>query len=178
MKKKQIKEIKVDVDKCTGCRSCEMFCSAFHSVPRYSRFNPARSRIRVFVDEIEDVYVPVFGGNYTRTECSMRDHYNINGKEYSECTFCRASCPSRDWFKEPDSRLPLKCDVCESTPPLPEPMCVQACKFGALTYDEGEEEVNEESAPQDEIDAGLEALTNRYGLQKVIDTIARMSDKW
>ena len=175
--KKKIKEINVNVDKCTGCRSCEMACSAFHAVPRYSILNPARSRIRVFVDEIKDVYVPVFGGNYTRSECSGRDQYNISGKQYSECALCRASCPSRDWFKEPDSGLPLKCDMCEATPPLPEPMCVQACKFGALTYEEREEETAEDRALQDEIDIGLEALTNKYGLQKVIDTVARMSDK-
>ena len=177
MKKKTIKEISVNIDNCTGCRSCELACSAFHAVPRYSSLNPARSRIRVFVDEIKDVYVPVFGGNYTRAECSGRDQYNIDGKEYSECAFCRASCPSRDWFKEPDSGLPLKCDMCETMPPLPEPMCVQACKFGALNYEEREDEVIEERAPQDEIDTGLEALANKYGLQKVIDTAARMSGK-
>jgi benzoyl-CoA reductase subunit BamC len=46
-----------------------------------------------------------------------RDKYTIDGKEYDECAFCRASCPSRDFFKEPDSGLPLKCDMCESDPP-------------------------------------------------------------
>ncbi len=43
-----------------------------------------------------------------------RDKYMIDGKEYDECGFCRASCPSRDAFKEPDSGLPLKCDMCEA----------------------------------------------------------------
>ena len=172
-----IKTIKVNADKCTGCRACEVACAAYHAEPKYSIVNPARSRIRICVDEIKDVYVPVFGGNYARAECSGRNHYNINGKEYSECAFCRASCPSRSWFKEPDSRLPLKCDMCEATPPLPQPMCVQACKFGALTYEEREEEIAVDSSPQDEIDTGLEALTNRYGLQKVIETLARMSGK-
>ena len=42
-----------------------------------------------------------------------RDKYIIDGKEYDECGFCRAACPSRDLFKEPDSGLPLKCDMCE-----------------------------------------------------------------
>ena len=42
-----------------------------------------------------------------------RDKYIIDGKEYEECDFCRAVCPSRDLFKEPDSGLPLKCDMCE-----------------------------------------------------------------
>ena len=58
VKKKLIKEIKVDIDKCTGCRSCEAACSAFHAVPKYSSINPARARIRVVIDEINDVYVP------------------------------------------------------------------------------------------------------------------------
>ncbi|MBW2368184.1 MAG: 4Fe-4S binding protein, partial [Deltaproteobacteria bacterium] len=56
-KKKLIKEIKVDVDKCTGCRSCEMACSAFHAVPKYSSINPARTRIHVVMDELKDVFV-------------------------------------------------------------------------------------------------------------------------
>ncbi len=173
-KKNIIKNIIVDVDKCTGCRSCEMACSAFHSVPRYSSLNPARSRIRVFVDEIKDVYIPIRGGNYTQAECNGRNQYKINAKEYSECTFCRASCPSRDWFKEPDSSLPLKCDMCEDTPQLPEPMCVQVCKFGALTYSERAEELENEELVSEEMEVGLEALADKYGLQKTIDTVTRL----
>ena len=48
---KIVKEIKVDIDKCTGCRACEMACSAFHAKPKYSSINPARARIRVVIDE-------------------------------------------------------------------------------------------------------------------------------
>ena len=173
--KKTIKEINVDIDKCTGCRSCEMACSAFHAQPRYSRLNPARSRIRVFVDEVNDVYIPVRGSNYTQAECNGRNCYKIDDKEYAECVFCAACCPSREWFKEPDSGLPLACDMCEDTPPLTEPMCVQACKFGALTYAVREEEGAEEKVRQAEIEIGLEALTDRYGLQKVMDAVARFS---
>ena len=43
--KKKIKEIKVDLSKCNGCRACEKACAAFHAIPKYSSFNPARSRI-------------------------------------------------------------------------------------------------------------------------------------
>lgn len=173
MKKKIIKDIKVDIDKCTGCRSCEMACSAFHSVPKYSSLNPSRARIRVFVDELQDAYVPVRAGEYTNAECSGRNRYIINGKEYSECTFCPAACPSRDWFKEPDSGLPLKCDMCEEVPPLEEPMCVQACKFDALIYEEREEEVEVEEAQPGEIDSGIEALIKKYGAKSVKDAISR-----
>ncbi len=45
-KKKIVKTIKVDVDKCNGCRACEVACSALHAAPPYSSNNPARSRIR------------------------------------------------------------------------------------------------------------------------------------
>ncbi|MBU0742341.1 (4Fe-4S)-binding protein [bacterium] len=177
-KKKTIKKIKIDVSKCNGCRGCEVICSAFHSSPRFSSNNPARSRIRVICDPLSDIYVPVYAGEYTAAECAGRDQYTIDGKEYEECTFCRASCPSRDIFKEPDSGLPLKCDMCESDPSLAEPMCVQWCLSGALTFEvrEVEAEEEEEEAPG-EIDAGLEALANKHGWSKVIDAVDRMSNR-
>ena len=120
-KKKIVKTIKVDVDKCNGCRACEMICSAFHATEKYSSNNPARSRIRVIHEPLKDIYVPVYAGEYAAAECAGRDKYTIDGKEYDECDFCRASCPSRDLFKEPDSGLPLKCDMCEDDPPQKEP---------------------------------------------------------
>ena len=180
-KKKIIKRIVIDVDKCNGCRGCEVICSAFHATPRYSSNNPARSRIRVILDPLSDIYVPVYAGEYTAAECAGRDKYRIDGKEYEECAFCRASCPSRDLFKEPDSGLPLKCDMCESDPTLEEPMCVKWCLADALTFEQREEEVAEGSARDEnvalEMDAGIEALANKHGWSKVIDAVNRMSEK-
>ena len=63
--KKKIKTIKIDADKCNGCRACEMICSAFHANPKYSSNNPARSRIRMIRDPMRDVYLPVYAGEYT-----------------------------------------------------------------------------------------------------------------
>jgi len=174
-KKKIVKIIKVDLDKCNGCRACEVICSAFHAAPKYSGNNPARSRIRVIYEPLKDVYVPIRAGDYTPAECNGRHTYTINEKEYDECSFCGVSCPARDVFKEPDSGLPLKCDMCESDPPLEEPMCVQWCLADALTYEEREVEVEEEEEKREEMEIGLEALANKYGLQKLLDTIARMS---
>lgn len=136
---KKIRTIKVDADKCSGCRSCEVICFAYHAEPRYSIVNPARSRIRVFRDEENDLFVPIIGGPYTEAECNGRSVIVVKGKEYGECSFCRASCPARDLFKEPDSGLPLKCDMCGEPPP-PEPLCVKWCLTDALTYIEREEE--------------------------------------
>jgi benzoyl-CoA reductase subunit BamC len=173
-KSKVVKVIRIDVDKCNGCRACEVICSAFHALPQYSSTNPARSRIRVIREPLSDIYVPVYAGEYTAAECAGRDQYTIDGKEYEECAFCRASCPSRDIFKEPDSGLPLKCDMCESDPTLTEPMCVQWCLADALVYEVREEDAAEEETPE-EVDEGLEALANRHGWDKVVDAVTRLS---
>ena len=176
LKKKIVKQIKVNLDKCTGCRACELACSAFHAIPKYSSTNPARARIRVMTDELNDVYVPTRAGDFSPAECTGRSTYTINGKKYRECSFCRVACPSRNYFKEPDSGLPLKCDMCDADPPLSEPMCVQVCPHDALTYVEREEESGEEME-WEEIEIGLESLANKYGRQNIIDTVARMSQK-
>jgi benzoyl-CoA reductase subunit BamC len=142
-------------------------------MPKYSSNNPARSRIRVIREPIRDVYVPVYAGDYVVAECAGRDKYTIDGKEYDECSFCRASCPSRDLFKEPDSGLPLKCDMCEGED---EPLCVKWCMVDALTVEEREEEVGEAEEVRDEIEIGigLESLVNRFGIDKVVDLVAQL----
>ncbi len=174
--KKKVKVIKIDTDKCNGCRSCEVICSAFHSTDKYSIVNPSRARIRLVREPLNDVYLPVYAGEYTKAECMGRDKYIVDGKEYEECAFCRASCPSRDVFKEPDSGLPLKCDMCEEDPPLDEPLCVKWCLSDALTYEEREEEVEEEVVLE-EMETGLKSLVDKYGLDNLADSMARLLKK-
>ena len=135
---KMLRYIRVDSDKCSGCRSCEVVCSAFHAAPKYSLTNPKRSRIRVFWDEGDDLFVPILAGQYTDAECNGRHVTLIAGKEYGECSFCRAACPSRDLFIEPDADIPLKCDMCGEPPPLEGPACVRVCLYDALVYVEKE----------------------------------------
>jgi benzoyl-CoA reductase subunit BamC len=180
-KNRVIKEIKVDISKCTGCRSCELACSAFHAIPKYSSINPAKARIRVYMDELNDQFVPIRAGGYVQAECNGRNMYVIGDSEYSECAFCPASCPSRDYFKDPDSGLPLKCDMCEDVPPLEEPMCVQACKFNALSYTEREEDysqaMDKETADPVELKNAYDALIKRYGMEKVLQTFSQLSKR-
>ena len=175
-KKRTVKRIKVDLDKCNGCRACEMACSAFHASPKYSSINPARSRIRVVSDIENDEYVPIRSTDYTKAECDGRRVYKVNEKEYRECSFCGSICPARDLFKDPASGLPLKCDLCEDDPPLEEPMCVQVCTQDALTYEEREEEVEEEE-DRDDIEIGLKSLIDKHGVKKLADTFVRLSQK-
>jgi len=170
---KKIRTITVDADKCNGCRTCEVICSAFHSTPKYSTVNTARARIHVTTHRLRNIWLPVFAGDYTPTECSCRDKYVLDGKEYYECSFCRAACPSRDLFKEPDSGLPLKCDMCEGEET---PLCVQWCLNDVLTYQEREEEVDEPAAIGD-LEMGLDALISRFGLEELTGSLSRLSQK-
>jgi len=173
---KKIKRIKVDADKCNGCRGCEIVCSAFHSNPKYNTINPARSRIKVVRHPTRDIWLPVFAGEYTASECMGRETYLIDGKEYDDCTFCRASCPARERFKEPDSGLPLRCDMCENDPPLEVPKCVEWCLSDVLTYEELEEEV-EEQVEMEDVELGLISMVDKFGWSKIKDTVTRMSQK-
>jgi benzoyl-CoA reductase subunit BamC len=40
-----------------------------------------------------------------------------------------------------------------------------------------EEEVEEEEGKAEELDIGLESLADKHGLQKLVDTVARLSKK-
>jgi Fe-S-cluster-containing dehydrogenase component len=117
--------IKIDHTKCTGCKLCEVACSLYHT----GSVNPWRSRIRVFIGE--EFCLPVIAGPYTEAACNSKDIVFIDGKEFDGCVVCRASCPSKSVFKEPDTAIPLKCDFCGEPP---DPQCVRWCAPDALSF--------------------------------------------
>jgi len=118
--------IRIDYDKCTGCHLCEMACSLQHID---NTFNSKRSRIRVFT--VGEYHFPVIAGPYTDAECTSKSNIIIDGHEIDGCLLCRASCPVKPIFKEPDVDIPLKCDFCGDPP---DPQCVWVCTSGALTF--------------------------------------------
>ena len=121
-----MKKIQVDFSKCTGCRMCEVVCSLQHLE---NIINPERSRIRVFVEDT--TFYPIIAGPFTEAECNARTTMMMDGKEYDGCDLCRASCPARSIFKEPDVDIALKCDFCGEPP---DPACVKWCSSEALTF--------------------------------------------
>jgi benzoyl-CoA reductase subunit BamC len=65
--------------------------------------------------------------------------------------------------------------MCEDTPPLKLPKCVEWCPNGALIYEEREEEVQEQQSPLGEVEIGVESMIEKYGLQKVLETVAKLA---
>jgi Fe-S-cluster-containing dehydrogenase component len=122
--------IRIDHSKCCGCKLCEVVCSLRHT----DSINLWRSRIRVFIRE--EFCLPVIAGPYTEAACNSKGTIIIDGKEVDGCILCRASCPVRSVFKEPDTAIPLKCDCCGEPP---DPQCVKWCAPEALSVvEEGE----------------------------------------
>jgi Fe-S-cluster-containing hydrogenase component 2 len=117
--------IKIDHGKCTGCRHCEAVCSLKHYE---TEINPKKSRVRVFIDG--EIFFPVIAGPPAEAECTAKYNVIMHGEEYDDCSLCRASCPTRPWFREPDTDIALKCDFCGDPP---DPQCVHVCASDALT---------------------------------------------
>jgi Fe-S-cluster-containing dehydrogenase component len=116
--------IKIDHTKCCGCKLCEVACSLKHT----ESVNLQRSRIKVFIEET--FCLPVIAGPFTEAACNSKGTILVDGVEVDGCVLCRASCPEKTIYKEPDTAIPLKCDFCGEPP---DPECVKWCPAEALT---------------------------------------------
>jgi len=95
----------VDPGRCTGCNSCMLVCSFVHD----QVFNYERSRIRVWRDDDQGVFVPV-----TCEQC--------------EDAPCVVICPTGALTKEASglvARNPARCIGCNQ--------CLSACPIGAIS---------------------------------------------
>lgn len=133
----------VDLEKCTGCRSCELVCSARH----YGEYNPAKSRITVFRSAPQASYVPVFctqcedawcqgicpNGAISREQANGSWIVRVSKAKCVGCKVCLLACPFGNMSFVTERRKVQKCDLCEG-----EPECVTACLAGALQFKEAE----------------------------------------
>jgi len=119
--------IKIDHNKCTGCRHCEVACSLNRLA---TAVNPKRARIRVIQEG--DRFFPVISGPFTDASCNIKVDIKFGNHVYDQCDLCRAVCPHKSMlFKEPGDEKPIQCDFCGIE--APGPSCVRWCTSGALT---------------------------------------------
>ena len=129
--------LKIDYEKCTGCRLCELVCAVRHDHVS----NPARSRIRVVKWEDEGIYVPMTCQQCEDAPClnacpvKAISHNEELGRvevDYELCIGCRTCvsvCPFGAMHFDTIDRRVVKCDLCEG-----DPQCARFCEVNAISF--------------------------------------------
>ncbi len=131
------KVLKIDHEKCTGCRLCELVCAVWHDHVS----NPARSRIRVIKWESEGIYVPMSCQQCEDAPCAnacplkalaLNEEMGRVEVDYDLCIGCRTCvsvCPFGAMHFTPADRKVIKCDLCDG-----DPQCVRFCEVKAVDF--------------------------------------------
>lgn len=134
-----IKTLIVDAQKCSGCRSCESYCSLKHE----GVCAPSKGRIHVVKWEQEGLFVPINCMRCREPACEMVCPKRATFRNYATgamqvdphrcigCLSCVFACPFGATFVDHDDGHVLKCDLCDG-----DPTCVKVCPTGALTFEE------------------------------------------
>jgi len=137
--------IVVDVEKCTGCRCCELACS----LRNYGECNPTRARIYVVRSQLDGVIttIPITCQQCEDPLCvamcpsgalsrSAETHAVV--VDVDKCLGCRTCvevCPFGAPSVDPRTGKAEKCDLCDG-----DPVCVKVCSQQALSFVSAEEE--------------------------------------
>jgi len=140
----------VKVDRCLGCKSCEIACavehSAFRELFQAVREKPA-PRPRVLVGQGEGFAVPLQCRQCEDAPCvticptnalrrtSPESPVILESKLCIGCTWCVLACPFGVITLDARSRTIIKCDQCfERVEQGKLPACVEACPARALEF--------------------------------------------
>jgi len=142
------KTIVVNIEKCLGCKSCEIACALAHSKSKVLEEAVAESpkpQRRVTVEAVGEFGVPMQCRHCEDAPCieicptaAIRRH-EVDGPVLIEqdrcigCKFCVIVCPFGVINVSRDGKAVTKCDLCiERTNAGQEPACVEACPTKAL----------------------------------------------
>ena len=140
-----MKQIVLDVAKCTGCGQCVLTC-AFKNV---GRFDLNQSNIRIIQWEDICLSVPHLCQQCHDTPCIVKcptDAIAVNAETGAividnelciQCGICVRECRYQVIHLDPEG-YPLTCDLCNG-----DPKCVKVCYPGALSFDEIPDEQRE-----------------------------------
>ena len=132
----------IDPEKCTGCRTCEIICSFFHT----KEVSPARARLHIVKWEKEGIDVPMMCQQCETPLC--QEVCSVKGAIYRDpetgamltnhdlcigCRFCMLACPFGGPSVDPEDGLTIKCDLCGG-----DPMCAKWCSKEAIQYIEAD----------------------------------------
>ena len=160
-----MKVLNVDIEKCTGCKTCETVCSLKNT----GRVQPARSRVKVIRYEKRGEYhnfIPMVCQQCSTPLCMEACPTNaisrndltgamiVDEKACVGCRVCNMACPIGGISIDPVSNVAFKCELCDG-----DPECVKYCDVEALTY-----------VPLDKLDSSMK----RSKSQKISELFALM----
>jgi Fe-S-cluster-containing hydrogenase component 2 len=133
--------LKVDSEKCCGCRICEMTCSMVH----LGFFNPRMALLRVEIDRLcrtpSQIDVSVVCRQCHPAPCleacpegaiekASFGAWIVDKEKCSGCGRCVDACPYGMISVDAQGKgYATKCDLCEGNP-----SCVQHCPTGSLMF--------------------------------------------
>jgi Fe-S-cluster-containing hydrogenase component 2 len=130
-------QLLVDYTKCTGCRICELACSAKHE----SRFQPSLARLKIIKYDDLGLDIPNVCGPCEEAPCvevcpvyaMRRDAISkMTYLDHDKCILCKScagACVNGVILLDTHSMRIIKCDHCGGSPE-----CVRMCPTGAITY--------------------------------------------
>ncbi len=145
------------VERCLGCRSCELACAVAHSKAKCLLdvvLSEEKPQTRVHVEAVGERAVPIHCRHCeeaacvlvcpTRalSKCSRDKPVVVDATRCVGCRFCVEACPFGVIVLSREGRGVVKCDLCAERLSCGEdPACVAACPTRALIWAD-EEEVN------------------------------------
>lgn len=131
----------IDIDRCTGCRSCESICSL-----RFEReVRPSAAAITVVSWEERGLYVPTVCQQCERASCvevcvaralvrdSRSGGIRVDSSRCVGCKMCVTACPNGGMGFDFTAGISRKCDLCEG-----KPRCARICPSHAIQIVEEE----------------------------------------
>lgn len=154
-----MKEIFVDIERCTACKACEIACAVEHSSAK-TLFGAVLERPvpqkRVHVEPAFAYAYPVrclhcgdapciaACPNGAMTRDAVTGSVIVNEDRCQGCFMCAMVCPFGAISANTVKRIALKCDRCPDRLAVGlRPACVEACPTHALEFGEEEDLVSE-----------------------------------
>jgi len=141
----------LDIERCTGCKMCELACSMKH----HNEYNPKKSRIRVHTFYEQAYSVPVVCYQCDDAWCekicpsgaivlNVEKEKGVKMLQVLDdkcvgCKMCMLACPFGNISFYEDGKA-NKCDLCGG-----DPECVRFCARGALKFKDIEDGVAQKS---------------------------------
>jgi carbon-monoxide dehydrogenase iron sulfur subunit len=150
-----VKEVFINIERCTACKSCEIACAVEHSSSKdiYAAvFERPAPKKRVYVVKTFSFSYPARCMHCADAACVVacptgamhRDAETgsviVNENRCMGCWMCAMVCPFGAITADPMKKVALKCDLCKSRlREGREPACVEACPTCAFTFGEPDE---------------------------------------